>query len=244
MTQIRDPELPRKRDDYEEVVQACKSACSEMEKSMTELNRQRILSTQLIEDVTDLINSIAYHPKHFDSSIVEVKRNAVELTDVQELELQEFRETLKLLDEAIARTMTMTITAAMAGALLRTIKQPGPLPTALAAGIISFTVFAARTSRSRSKFKKAKHDELAHIKWITNRLMTAKADIDSLATKTSSLRESLAETYEQCTSFREVNFINLNTSAQYLLTSLVNQVTSLCVLLNQHINVESENSGE
>ena len=82
------------------------------------------------------------------------------------------------------------------------------------------------------------------VKRIANRVMTAKVDIDSLATKTSSLRESLAETYEQCTSFREVNFINLNTSAQCLLTTLVNQVTSLCALLNQHIDIESGNSEE
>ena len=69
MTQIRDPELSRKRDDYEEAVQTCKLACSEMEESAAELNHQRTLSTQLIEDVADLINSIAHHPKHFDSSI-------------------------------------------------------------------------------------------------------------------------------------------------------------------------------
>ena len=211
---------------------------------MTELNRQRILSTQLIEDVTDLINSIAHHPKHFDSSIGEVKRIAVELTDIQKLELRELREIFKLFDEAVAGTITNTFAVSVAGALLRTIRRPELLPAALVTGIISITLSRVKISRSRSKFKKAKHDELMRVKRIANRVMTAKVDIDSLATKTSSLRESLAETYEQCTSFREVNFINLNTSAQCLLTTLVNQVTSLCALLNQHIDIESGNSEE
>ena len=243
MTQIRDPELSRKRDDYEEAVQTCKLACSEMEESAAELNHQRTLSTQLIEDVADLINSITHHPKHFDSSIGEVKRIAAELTDAQELELQELREILKLFDETIAGTMTMTIAVSTADTLSRTIRRPGPLSAALTAGI-SLTLSTVKIFRSRSKFKKAKHDELVRVKRIANRAMSVKVDIDSLATKTSSLRESLIETYERCTCFREVNFINLNTSAQCLLTTLVNQVTSLCTLLNQRIDIESGNSEE
>lgn len=243
MTQIRDPELSRKRDDYEEAVQTCKLACSEMEESAAELNHQRTLSTQLIEDVADLINSITHHPKHFDSSIGEVKRIAAELTDAQELELQELREILKLFDETIAGTMTMTIAVSTADTLSRIIRRPEPLSAALTAGI-SLTLSTVKIFRSRSKFKKAKHDELVRVKRIANRAMTVKVDIDSLATKTSSLRESLIETYERCTCFREVNFINLNTSAQCLLTTLVNQVTSLCTLLNQRIDIESGNSEE
>ena len=82
------------------------------------------------------------------------------------------------------------------------------------------------------------------VKWVANRIMTVAVDIDSLAAKTSSLRKSLIETYERCTCFREVSFINLNTSAQCLLTTLVNQVTSLCTLLNQRIDIESGNSEE
>ena len=244
MTQIRDPELSRKRDDYEEAVQTCKLACSEMEKSAAELNHQRTLSTQLIEDVADLINSIAHHPKHFDSSIGEVKRIAVELTDVQELELRELREIFKLFDEAVAGTIANTFAVSMAGALLRTIRRPEFLPAALATGIISLALSRVKISRSHSKFKKAKHDELMRVKWVANRIMTVAVDIDSLAAKTSSLRKSLIETYERCTCFREVNFINLNTSAQCLLTTLVNQVTSLCTLLNQRIDIESGNSEE
>lgn len=242
MTQIRDPELSRKSDDYEEAVRVCKLVRSEMEESATELNHQRTLSTQLIEDVADLINSITHHPKHFDSSIGEVKRIAVELTDVQELELRELREIFKLFDEAVTGTITNTFAVSVAGALLRTIRRPEPLPAALATGIISLTLSRVKISRSRSKFKKTKHDELMHVKWVANRIMTATVDIDSLATKTSSLRKSLIETYERCTCFREVNFINLNTSAQCLLTTLVNQVTSLCTLLNQRIDIESGNS--
>ena len=243
MTQIRDPELSRKRDDYEEAVQTCKLACSEMEESAAELNHQRTLSTQLIEDVADLINSITHHPKHFDSSIGEVKRIAAELTDAQELELQELREILKLFDETIAGTMTMTIAVSTADTLSRIIRRPEPLSAALTAGI-SLTLSTVKIFRSRSKFKKAKHDELVRVKRIANRAMTVKVDIDSLATKTSSLRESLIETYERCTCFREVNFINLNTTAQSHLTTLVNQVTSLCTLLNQRIDIESGNSEE
>lgn len=244
MTQIRDPELSRKSDDYEEAVRVCKLVRSEMEESAAELNHQRTLSTQLIEDVADLINSIAHHPKHFDSSIGEVKRIAVELTDIQELELRELREIFKLFDEAVAGTTINTFAVSVAGTLLQTIRRPEPLPVALITGIICFTLSRVKISRSRSKFKKAKHDELMRIKRVTNLLMTAKVDIDSLATKTSSLRDSLIETYERCTCFREVNFINLNTSAQCLLTTLVNQVTSLCALLNQRIDIESGNSEE
>ena len=224
-------------------MQTCKLACSEMEKSAAELNHQRTLSTQLIEDVADLINSITHHPKRFDSSIGEIKRIAAELTDAQELELQKLREILKLFDETIAGTMTMTIAVSTADTLSRIIRRPEPLPAALTASI-SLTLSAVKIFRSRSKFKKAKHDELVRVKRIANRAMTVKVDIDSLATKTSSLRESLIETYERCTRFREVNFINLNTSAQCLLTTLVNQVTSLCTLLNQRIDIESGNSEE
>ena len=84
----------QKHDDYEEAVQACKLARSEMEEAVVELNRQHELGTELIEDAADLIGSIAHRPKNLDSNGRAAMKVEVKFIYFQDFAARERREAL------------------------------------------------------------------------------------------------------------------------------------------------------
>ena len=84
----------QKHDDYEEAVQACKLARSEMEEAVVELNRQHELGIELIEDAADLIGSIAHRPKNLDSNGRAAMKVEVKFIYFQDFAARERREAL------------------------------------------------------------------------------------------------------------------------------------------------------
>ena len=90
-----DPDIQRAVDEYNSAYQ---DICSSGES----LYNTRVKAAKTINDVEDLVNSIANHPKTFDTDIGEIKTNRLKFADAQRIAQEEFDNAKKGATGAIA----------------------------------------------------------------------------------------------------------------------------------------------
>ena len=227
----QDKEEKKKRDKLDDQL---KAAVTNYNASYTILNdhgtklfNQRERALDLLENVENLINSIANHPKEFDADISEIK-----------VKKQEFRDACDFAKEelAAAQKSAAGAGAGVAGGMAAGqafLAMTGPIGWSIAGATLltSIVLFANK----KIKLDKEKKEEIEAVLKNTEQLQEADAKLDSLLNKTIEIREGLGDQYTQAMRCFGRNFLEIGEDDQMLLGAIVNNAKALAVSLDEGI---------
>ena len=198
-----DPDIQRAIDAYNSAYQ---DVCSSGES----LHNTRVKAAETVKDVEELVNSIANHPKTFDTDIGEIKTNRLKFADAQGIA----QDTWIATTFGIASTATVFSTlsgAAMANAALVYLgggmAGGGVLLSVLAgpagwvAGGMTLLATAAVTHKKKKELEEKKQSELRKIKEATMSAKTTRSKIIQLHTQVAELYSPLVTKQYQPASF-------------------------------------------
>lgn len=175
---------------------------------------ERERAKDLIINVENLVNSIANHPKSFDSEISEIKMNREEFQHTCDFAKQE-------LDAA--RKSAISAFLAMAGSIGWTIAG-----ATLLTSIVLFT-------RKKMKTNKERKEEIEKVKINIETVTEAGSKIKNILDKTSIFREELNNKYGICLSSYEKSFLKIPEEQKMELGVLVNNTKALAITLGENI---------
>lgn len=193
-------------DEYELAVIEYNQAYTDLESGGIELYQSRLRSIDLLDLVTDLVNSIANTPKSFVEDIEEVSHKKRSFKESESFAREE-------LDSA--RKSAASAGAGVAGATLLT----------------SIALFV----KKQHKIAEEKHEELLSVKRNTEALRETSAAIVALRTKTDALREELSGSFMSSCRLHGADYLSISDDEKLALGSLVNNAKSLGSLIVERV---------
>lgn len=237
-----DPDIQRAIDAYNSAYQ---DVCSSGES----LHNTRVKAAETVKDVEDLVNSIANHPKTFDTDIGEIKTNRLKFADAQGIA----QDTWIATTFGIASTATAFSTlsgAAMAnaalvwgGGALAGMAGGGALLSVLAGpagwiiGGATLLTTVAVTHKKKKELEEKKQSELRKIKEATTSAKTTRSKILQLHTQVAELYSPLVtKQYQLRQAAYGADYLSLDNDTQLALGALVNNTLSLSKKLSETIS--------
>jgi len=173
------------------------------------LFRQRERAVDVIKFVQDLVNSIANHPKTFDTDIIEIEENKKHFTQMCVYAEEELK-------------------AAKISA-----KSAGPIGWGVAG--VSLLASVVLLKRKKMHLTTEKLEEIENIKKNTFSLFEAVTKIENLCKETNTLREGLNEQLKMCMKYYNCNYSDISDEEKIQLGTIVNNTKSLSTLLKINI---------
>lgn len=193
---------------------------------------QRQETVRVIEDVERLINSIACHPKSFETDIHEIIVQKEQFKTTIEYGLEQ-RKAL----ETSAKSASAGVAAGAGGGGMAAghalLALAGPIGWGVAGTSLVVSVWFAW--RKKHKIQESKKEEIARLKKCVEALKEIKRKIDVISVETSSLFSNLRNSLSSYNYLRGRDYTSFSDKEKQVLGSIVNNAKALSALLTETI---------
>ena len=190
-----------------------------VQKQCDSLYTKRKTSIVLIDQITELINSIANSPKEFGAKLIRIKEEQLKFSQTEEYAVEAAKANVK--------SGVSVAAGAAAGTAVATLAPTAAMWTATPCGPAS----TGTAEISNQAVEEAKKITIAGAQ-----LNEAEAKISNLIRETDSLLENLAEEHRAVVTLHGANYAELPEEDRLHLGTLVNTTLALAEMLNKTVD--------